>query len=91
MEDMKASVTNQQVATDLGVSHATISRIRSGDRVPSVELMDTIARVTRWKINRQVGARLAGKYADEFESMLARHYSHTTEFNPPEANNYGVG
>lgn len=91
MDGMKASVTNQQVADDLGVSHATISRIRSGDRVPSVELMATIESVMGLKMNAQVRARLNGQYADLFEKALVRKYDHTNEFLPEKASNYGVG
>lgn len=70
----KALVTNRRVGEDLGVSHATISRIRSGDRVPSLALMGKIERLTRWKLDRQVRARIEGKYAAQFEVALSRHY-----------------
>lgn len=87
----KAPVTNQRVAEDLGVTHATISRIRSGDRLPSLALMLTIEKVTRWRLSAQVRWRQEGKYATAFEQMLYKHYEYTNEFVPPSAANNGLG
>lgn len=83
METMeKALVTNRRVGEDLGVSHATISRIRSGDRVPSLALMGKVEKLTRWKLDRQVRARLEGKYADQFERVLTQHYDPSLVVGP---------
>lgn len=91
MVTMKATVTNKQVGADLFVSHATVSRIRSGDRLPSIDLMLQIEKVTRWKLDRQIRARQDGSYAAKFEEVLTQHYAPADEFHPPAAANYGVG
>ena len=53
----RTEVTNQAVADDLSVSHATISRIRSGDRMPGLDLMLKIEKLTGWKLSAQAKAR----------------------------------
>lgn len=74
MDDMRTDVTNVQVGKDLGVTHVTISRIRSGDRLPSLDLMVKIESLTRWKISAQTRERQGGTYAAAFERALHRHY-----------------
>jgi len=74
MSATKAQVTNQRVAEDLGVTHSAVSRIRTGDRHPSLELMVTIAKRYGWTTDRQVAAVHDRKYATEFEATLTRFY-----------------
>lgn len=59
--------TNREVADRIGLTHSAVSRIRSGQRYPGVEVMGVIAREFKWPVNSQVEARLAGVYADRFE------------------------
>jgi transcriptional regulator with XRE-family HTH domain len=70
----RAEVTNQQIANDLGITNAGISRIRSGGRIPSLELMLKIERLTRWKLSSQATAKQDGTYAAKLEVALQRHY-----------------
>lgn len=75
MEEIKrASVTNERVAEDLGISHSMVSRIRSGHRFPSVALMRRITDVYRWKGDRQMRVFGTPRYAVEFEACLRKHY-----------------
>lgn len=67
-------VTNVAVAEVLGVDHSTVSRIRSGQRYPSRELMRRISEKFNWKVVHQLdylpdkGRNL--RYAQEFEKKV---------------------
>lgn len=63
--------TNDALGELLGVSHAMVSRYRSGDRLPSIEVMDKIREVYGWSIDDQVAARNAGTYHEEFSALVA--------------------
>lgn len=71
--DTRAPATNQKVADDLGITHSAVSRIRSGDRFPSVALMRNIETAYGWRLADQ--ARLLGtqRYAIEFETWIAKN------------------
>jgi len=71
---MIAAATNVQVAQAIGMTHSGVSRIRSGDRLPSVEKMVEIAAALGWSVEDQVKARTEGKYAEQFEAILAKKY-----------------
>lgn len=60
------SPTNEELAGLLGVSHATVSRIRSGDRLPSLQVMQKIREEFGWTLDEQTDARNAGNYAEHF-------------------------
>jgi transcriptional regulator with XRE-family HTH domain len=59
-----------ETADVLGCSVATVSRICSGERRPSVDLMMEIRRVFSWSIDAQVSAIESGRYADEFTGRM---------------------
>lgn len=67
-------VTNQRVAEDLNITHSTVSRIRSGDREPSLALMMQIVQLFGWSLNSQAVAIGKERYAEEFEWELKDHY-----------------
>lgn len=69
----KAAVTNQRVAEDLGITHSMVSRIRSGDRIPSLAVMLTIHE-WGWGLEKQALARKLGTYASDFEALLVTRY-----------------
>lgn len=71
----RATVTNEQVAKDLGISHSMVSRIRSSDRHPSVPLMSAINRVYGWSFNAQMRVYGEPAYAATFEKILNEHYA----------------
>lgn len=52
-------LTNEALGQALGVTHATISRIRSGSRLPSGEVMSAIAVLMEWPIEEQMQLKLA--------------------------------
>lgn len=73
----RSDVTNTQVAKDLGgiLSHASISRIRSGTRTPTYATLWAMHKVYHWPIYDQVLAIVEDKdYAEQFERRLDLHY-----------------
>lgn len=48
--------TNEALGIQLGVSHATVSRWRSGDRIPSPPVMVKISYLLSWPIEDQIHA-----------------------------------
>jgi len=71
----RATVTNQQVAEDLGITHSMVSRIRSGERIPSLNIMLKMHEEWDWPLEEQALSRHLGKFAEEFESRLAKRYA----------------
>lgn len=63
--------SNEEVGRLLGVSHAAVSRYKSGDRLPAIELMGKISEVYGWSMDDQWKARQNGTYADEFTARVA--------------------
>lgn len=71
----RADITNVQVAEDIGQDYTTVSRYRSGQRLPSLEVMLAIEKAYGWSVQSQAEASARGRdvYSIEFEKMLA-HY-----------------
>ncbi|AOZ65067.1 helix-turn-helix DNA-binding domain protein [Arthrobacter phage GreenHearts] len=75
-------LTNVAVAEKLAVNHSTISRIRSGQRYPSRELMRKIEGEFDWKVVHQLdllpdkGRNL--RYAQEFEKKIIKRDGRST-------------
>lgn len=63
-------ISNDSLGKELGVTHATISRYRSGDRLPTLDIMATIAAQFGWSLDDQYKARQNGNYQREFESRV---------------------
>lgn len=64
--------THQVVATHLEVTIAQVSRIRTGDRLPSLSLMARIKNLTGWSLDAQTKARDERCYARDFNYRLVR-------------------
>lgn len=60
------------MAQALGVSEATVSRLASGNREPSVALMVKIRQVTKWKVDAQADALQAGNFGQVFSEKMAK-------------------
>lgn len=65
-------MNQQEAAEALGCSEATVSRICSGERSPSVELMKEIRRVLSWGIEAQISCIEKGVYQHEFTQRMDR-------------------
>jgi transcriptional regulator with XRE-family HTH domain len=61
-------LTNRQLAAKIGLTHSTVSRIRNGERLPSITAMEAIARECGWKVTDQLKSRTEGTYAADFRS-----------------------
>jgi transcriptional regulator with XRE-family HTH domain len=60
------------MAEIVGCSEATISRLRSGDRTPSVRLMQEIRRVLSWSLDEQAAAIERGDFGALFTGKMDR-------------------
>jgi len=69
-----AAATNREIGEILGLTHAGVSRLRSGDRLPSIDTMFNIEAEYGWKIDAQMRARKKGSYSAEFEQALVQHH-----------------
>lgn len=67
--------SNEAIGRWLGVSHATISRYRSGDRFPELTVLARIAEKTGWTIDDQYKAQQNGSYPSEFAERVSAHPS----------------
>lgn len=65
-------MNGRELAQALGVSEATVSRLASGHRKPSVTLMGKIKPILAWKIDAQVEALSQGTYAQVFTEKMAK-------------------
>lgn len=66
-----------ELADRIDLSEAMVSRIASGEREPSIETMAKIRTALAWSIERQLDAKFAGKYADEFKQRMERSRART--------------
>lgn len=61
--------TNREVGDRIGLSHSSVSRIRAGERIPSIDVMQVIAREYGWSLDDQATAR-----ADQVKYPANRAY-----------------
>ena len=74
-----ASLTNHELGKLVGLTHSSISRIRSGHRLPSPDAMVRIEKVLGWPVAEQIGARSGeGKYAKAFERRIRAYAKQRT-------------
>lgn len=64
------TVNQVEAAEVLGCSPATVSRICSGERTPSLDLMYEIRRVLAWSVQQQADEVRAGTYAQMFKRKM---------------------
>lgn len=65
-------MNGREMARALGVSEATVSRLASGHRQPSLELMVKIREVLKWKLDPQADALRAGKYGEVLQAKMSK-------------------
>jgi transcriptional regulator with XRE-family HTH domain len=63
-------MTGAEMALLLGCSEATVSRLRSGERTPSVRMMNEIRRVLAWSVEQQAAAIEQGSYGPIFTNLM---------------------
>lgn len=64
------AVLHKDVAELLGVSVASVSRLRSGNQKPSLDLMFTIRNKLDWSAEDQVDAWYSDRWNVEFENRI---------------------
>jgi len=64
-------VTNQELGEAIGLSHSSVSRLRSGERGTSTTVMLRIEAEFGWNLHDQLKRRDDGSYAAELERRLA--------------------
>lgn len=74
-------MTGAELAELTGLSEATVSRLASGERKPSLETMAKVEGVLGWSVSRQTALYLEGAdaYANEFSERLGRRGSSRVE------------
>lgn len=68
---MRANITNKEIGKTLDLDHTTVSRYRSGDRIPSLEIMLKIATEYNWDLTLQALSKKADLWHEGFEAALA--------------------
>lgn len=81
----RANVTNKEIGEKLGLDHTTVSRYRSGERQPSLNVMLNIATELNWDLSLQALSRKAKAWHEGFEAALATAYGEVTDDSPTEA------
>lgn len=69
---MRADISNVAIAAALGVQHTTVSRWRSGGRVPNRATMLQIFDRFHFLTDEQMKAAEDGTYAEKFEAALVK-------------------
>jgi transcriptional regulator with XRE-family HTH domain len=70
-------MTNEVIGVKIGLSHSAVSRLRRGQRLPSVPTMVAIERVFGWSVADQVKARTgkgAAAYSTRFNEEVTAHF-----------------
>jgi transcriptional regulator with XRE-family HTH domain len=62
----------RELARALKVSEATVSRLASGHRQPSLDLMVRIKDVLKWKLDPQADALRAGTYGEVLTAKMGK-------------------
>ena len=60
-------VTNGELGVLMGLSHSSVSRLRSGERGTSTTVMLTVEKELGWDLHDQIQRRDDGTYAEELE------------------------
>lgn len=63
-------ISNQQLGQLIGLSHSSVSRLRSGERGTSVEVMLKVEKLLGWDLHDQIAHRDKGQYASKLERLL---------------------
>lgn len=61
-----------EVARRAGVAVATVSRLLSGDRQPSFDMMVRIEEAIGWPVEQQANARKFGNYGNKLDEAIRR-------------------
>lgn len=75
--DKNDTLTNQQVGNLIGLTYSAVSRLRSGNRLPSINTMYAIEAVFSWPVTDQLATRVAMggpvAWSQEFDRRISEH------------------
>lgn len=73
---VQTTLTNVEVGRRIGLHHTSVSRIRKGERVPSLEVMQVIAKQFGWTLDDQAQCKAQGRddYAAGFERQIKHRH-----------------
>lgn len=71
---VRAKVSHSVVAERLDTDKSTVSRLRTGDRAPSLIMLTRMREVFGWRPDAQLRAWNEGRYHHEFEAILVAEY-----------------
>lgn len=74
--------TNGEVASALGLSKSGVSRLRSGDRLPSLALMQRIEKAYGWTVQAQSDSRAKGSWTQDFNDALCTEKLGRDQYGP---------
>ena len=74
LPSVRAKVSHSTVAALLHTDKSTVSRLRTGDRAPSLVMMGRMREVFNWHPDHQLRSWEKGTYHHEFESILVDKY-----------------
>ncbi len=69
----RADITNAEVGKHLGLTHAAVSRLRSGDRRPSLAVIKAIETWLGWNVGRQINLLTGGRTGSPNEDQKTWH------------------
>ncbi len=61
-----------ELASATGLSEAMVSRLVSGQRMPSMDSMIRLRLALSWSVERQLDARFDGTYAEQLKERMER-------------------
>lgn len=64
------TLSNAEVANDLNLSPSGVSRLRSGERFPSLSVMQAIEKCYGWSVQEQADARRNRVWHQDFALVL---------------------
>jgi len=76
--DTESGLTNQQVGELIGLTYSAVSRLRSGDRLPSIPTMYNIEVAFGWPVADQLEMRTAHgatAYSTHFDRLITEYTS----------------
>ena len=68
--ELTPTLSNAEVAHDLNLSPSGVSRLRSGERFPSLSVMQSIEKKYGWSVQEQADARRDRQWHEDFSLVL---------------------
>lgn len=71
-------MTNEEVGKRIGLTYSAVSRLRRGERLPSIEVMVAVSREFGWDVADQVKVRTS-QGARMYSALLNEYINDTPE------------